>query len=64
MTGLTNPLKIKLANDQAVIGTIMTMPSPHVAQLFAASGFDWLLIDREHGAIGAESMQAMINVTK
>ncbi len=64
MTDLLNPLKVKLANDEAVLGTIVAMPSPHVMQLFAACGFDCLLIDREHGAIGTESMQAMINVTK
>jgi len=64
MAGLINPLKIRLGNGGSVIGTMLTMPSPHVMQLLAASGFDWLLIDREHGAIGAESMQSMINVTK
>jgi 4-hydroxy-2-oxoheptanedioate aldolase len=64
MADLINPLKVKLVNDEPVIGTILTMPSPHVTQLFSASGFDWLLIDREHGAIDADSMQAMINVTK
>jgi len=63
MTVLVNPLKTKLANGEAAIGTMVTMPNPHLMQLFAAGGFDWLLIDREHGAIGAESMQAMINAT-
>jgi len=63
MVTFVNPLKTKLANGGAAIGTMVTMPSPHLMQLFAASGFDWLLIDREHGAIGAETMQAMINAT-
>ena len=63
MAGLINPLKTRLANGGSVIGTLVTMPSPHVMQLLAAGGFDWLLIDREHGAIGAESMQTMINAT-
>jgi 4-hydroxy-2-oxoheptanedioate aldolase len=43
---------------------MVTMPSPHIMQLLAAGGFDWLLIDREHGAIDAETMQSMINATK
>jgi 4-hydroxy-2-oxoheptanedioate aldolase len=64
MTALTNQLKSKLANGEAVIGTMVTMPSPNVMQLMSAAGFDWLIIDREHGAIGDEQMQAMINATK
>ena len=64
MSSLNNPLKTRLAGDEAVLGTMVTMPSPHIMQLLAAGGFDWLLIDREHGAIDAETMQSMINATK
>ncbi len=64
MTTLTNPLKTNLAVGDAVIGTMVTMPSPHVTQLLSAAGFDWLVIDGEHGAISSEQMQAMINATK
>ncbi len=60
---LVNPLRQKLAEGRAVFGTLATMPSPQLAQLFAGCGFDWLMIDMEHGAIGIESAQAMIVAT-
>ncbi len=60
---LVNPLRQKLAEGRAVFGTLATMPSPQLAQLFAGCGFDWLMIDMEHGPIGIESAQAMIAAT-
>lgn len=60
---LVNPLKQKLASGGVCVGAMLTMPSPGLTQLFSASGFDWVLIDMEHGPIGPESMQAMINAT-
>ena len=60
---LVNPLRRKLAEGRPVYGTLATMPSPQLAQLLAGCGFDWLMIDMEHGAIGIESAQAMIAAT-
>ena len=63
MSGLLNPLKQKLAADEAVFGTMITMPSPSLAQLLAAAGFDWLAFDMEHGPMSIESVHNMINAT-
>ena len=37
-----------LAGDR-LIGTLIRLPSPEVAELLAEVGFDWLFIDAEHG---------------
>ncbi len=63
MSKITNHLKDKLAAGTPVIGTAVTMPSPQMMRALIECGFDWLMIDLEHGAIGPEATQAMINAT-
>lgn len=63
MTELLNPLKQKLAAGKPIIGTAVTMPSPQLMQVLVECGFDWLMIDLEHGPISAESTHAMVNAT-
>ncbi|NQV98452.1 MAG: 2,4-dihydroxyhept-2-ene-1,7-dioic acid aldolase [Rhodospirillales bacterium] len=63
MAELVNPLKQKLAAGKPIIGTAVTSPSPQLMRMFVECGFDWLMIDLEHGPIGAESTHAMVNAT-
>jgi 4-hydroxy-2-oxoheptanedioate aldolase len=44
-------------------GVIVTMPSPQIMQMLARAGFDWLLIDLEHGVIDLTTAHAMILAT-
>jgi len=64
MNKLVNPLKRKLASGSPVIGTAVTIPSPQLMRALLECGFDWLMLDFEHGAISPESAQAMINATQ
>jgi len=64
MKKLVNNLKQKLANGSPVIGTAVTNPSPHLMRALIECGFDWLMVDLEHGPIGPESTQAMIAATQ
>jgi len=64
MKKLTNPLRSKLAAGAPIIGTAVTMPSPQLMRTFVDCGFDWLMVDLEHGPISPESAQAMINSTQ
>ncbi len=63
MTALVNPLRVKLARGEPVVGTFVSLPSPPFAQILAACGFDFLIVDCEHGPISAETAQAMITAT-
>ncbi len=46
-----NTLKQKLGAGQAVFGVMITFPSPQVVEMLGCLGFDWVLIDNEHGSI-------------
>ncbi|MBT4979924.1 MAG: 2-dehydro-3-deoxyglucarate aldolase [Gemmatimonadetes bacterium] len=45
-----NPIKDKLAQGQASIGSWLNLASPMAAEVMAAAGFEWLVVDAEHSA--------------
>jgi 2-keto-3-deoxy-L-rhamnonate aldolase RhmA len=48
------------APRQIRIGCWLDLPSPEVAEIVAGAGFDFALVDLEHGAIGIETAQRML----
>lgn len=60
---LTNPIKEKLKQGGTTFGTLISMPSPNVAQALSGCGFDWLWFDLEHGPIPFDQLHNMINAT-
>ena len=56
-------MKQRLRNGETLAGYIATIPSAVSVQAMAAAGADWVVIDQEHGAVGPESMHAMIAAT-
>jgi 2-keto-3-deoxy-L-rhamnonate aldolase RhmA len=48
------------SGDEVRRGVLCAIPSAVSVQAIAAAGADFVLIDREHGPIGLEAMQAMI----
>ena len=46
---VNNKLKVKLEQDKPVIGTWNTMGSPVATEVMAQAGFDFQIIDLEHG---------------
>ena len=50
----------RLRNEETLIGTIVSVPSPEVAEVLSLAGFDWLFIDMEHGAIDITAAQHML----
>jgi 4-hydroxy-2-oxoheptanedioate aldolase len=55
-----NAMKRKLAAGEPAFGLSVMIPSPQIVESAAGMGFDWVLIDCEHGTIGVESMELMI----
>jgi len=45
-----NNLKTRIKNGEAVHGCWLSLGSPITAEIVALAGFDWVLIDLEHGA--------------
>jgi 4-hydroxy-2-oxoheptanedioate aldolase len=49
-------LKRRMRDGQVVIGAWMDLVDPCVAEIMGGLGFEWLLIDTEHGPIDATQM--------
>ncbi|PIP16615.1 MAG: hypothetical protein COX46_01180 [bacterium (Candidatus Ratteibacteria) CG23_combo_of_CG06-09_8_20_14_all_48_7] len=54
-----NKVKKELKAGKATVGSFLSIAHPTVAEVMAQSGFDWLVMDMEHGIIGIESVQTM-----
>jgi 2-dehydro-3-deoxyglucarate aldolase/4-hydroxy-2-oxoheptanedioate aldolase len=59
MTMLTD-FKTRLTHGDALIGVFICLPSPESAELLAELGFDWLIIDTEHGPYDELTAQRML----
>lgn len=53
-------MKSKLLAGRPALGCSIMIPSPQMVEMVAHAGFDWVLIDLEHGTIGLESAELMI----
>ena len=50
----------KLRGGEILIGTIITLPSPEIAEILSFAGFDWLFIDTEHATLGVQDVQRIL----
>ena len=56
---LKNKLKQKLLAGQPAFGVSVMFPSPQVVEMVGRLGFDWVLLDCEHGSLSPESVELM-----
>ena len=54
-----NRMKEKLRAGEPVFGVSVMIPSPQIVEMIAAAGFDWVLLDCEHGTLTLESVELM-----
>jgi 4-hydroxy-2-oxoheptanedioate aldolase len=52
--------KKQLREGQTKLGLFLNSHSPTVAEQLAYSGYDWLLVDTQHGPMGYESLSGML----
>ena len=52
-------MKQKLRAGDPVFGVSVMIPSPQIVEMVAAAGFDWVLLDCEHGTLTLESVELM-----
>lgn len=55
-----NRMKRKLYAGEPTFGVSVMIPSPHIVDIVGRLGFDWVLIDCEHGSISIESVELMV----
>ena len=54
-----NRMKEKIARGEPALGCSVMFPSPQVVEMLGFAGFDWVLIDCEHGSIGLADVELM-----
>ncbi len=59
-----NTLKQKLEAGKAVFGVMITFPSPQVVEMLGYLGFDWVLIDNEHGSITVDNSEELVRAAE
>lgn len=57
-------LKEKLARGETTIGCWITLAHPAIAEIMAGAGFEWIVIDLEHSAIGIGEAIELIRVVE
>jgi len=60
----TNTLKQKLKEGKPGFGVMITFPSPPVVEMLGYMGFDWVLIDNEHGSITIDTAEDMVRAAE
>jgi 2-keto-3-deoxy-L-rhamnonate aldolase RhmA len=46
-----NRMKEKLYAGEPAFGVSVMIPSPQIVEMIGAAGFDWVLLDCEHGTL-------------
>lgn len=61
---LTSAFKERLHRGDAVLGTILPIPSPEVAEIIGLAGYDCIMLDTEHGPLTTETVQGMVRACR
>lgn len=55
-----NTMRAKLRAGDAVIGSVLSLPDPLVAEVMGQANFDFLLIDMEHCPLSVDQLQLLL----
>jgi 4-hydroxy-2-oxoheptanedioate aldolase len=61
---LVNPLKDRVRRGDPVFGTILPIPSPEVVEVAGLAGYDFLLLDMEHGPLTMECLGGLVRACR
>ncbi len=56
---MNNRMKEKLLSGRPALGVSVMFPSPQIVEIVGRLGFDWVLLDCEHGSLTPESVELM-----
>jgi 2-dehydro-3-deoxyglucarate aldolase len=54
----------RLRRRELLLGTIVTLPAPAVAEVLSAGGLDWLFVDTEHAALDVLAAQGLLQAAR
>jgi 2-dehydro-3-deoxyglucarate aldolase/4-hydroxy-2-oxoheptanedioate aldolase len=61
---MSAPFRQRLLSGRRLIGTLLSLPAPQLAEIASAAGFDWLFLDMEHGALEPGDVLRLIQATR
>jgi 2-keto-3-deoxy-L-rhamnonate aldolase RhmA len=50
----------RLRQNDLLFGTMLTLPSPEIAEMISSCGYDWLFMDGEHGNLSTLDWKRML----
>ena len=53
-------IRAALKQGQLVMGSFFRLPSPDLVEIFGEAGFDFIIIDQEHGAVSVETTSSLV----
>src|SRR5919107_4252089 len=56
---MSGEFRARLLRGEPLYGTMLSIPSPDVAEVLAGAGYDWLFVDGEHGLFEARDLAAV-----
>ena len=59
-----NATKAKLNEGEVVFGAIITRPAPDMVEIFGALGYDFVMIDCEHGPADLDQVEHMVRAAE
>lgn len=57
-------LRQRLRAGEFVLGTFLEIPAPSLVEILALAGFDFVIIDREHGSIDLDAAENLIRAAQ
>ncbi|SFK05325.1 4-hydroxy-2-oxoheptanedioate aldolase [Halobacillus dabanensis] len=61
---MSNHIKDKINNDERVMGAFINMYAPSLVEMIGYAGFDFLIIDDEHGSFSSSELEHMIRAAE
>lgn len=61
---MSAPFRERLRRGDRLVGTLLSLPSPELAEIASGAGFDWLFVDMEHGALGIRDLLAIVQAVR
>ena len=55
-----NRIRTVWARGQVAVGSFLTVPSPRFAEVFGNVGYDWIIVDQQHGAISQDGLLSLV----
>jgi 2-keto-3-deoxy-L-rhamnonate aldolase RhmA len=61
---MSAPFRERLLRGDRLLGTLLSLPSPELAEIASDAGFDWLFLDMEHGSLEARDVLRMVQAVR